>query len=50
MPLGFDAELYGPAFGPLAGPVHWPSLTSEEREVRSSVLEAWVSNSSVDSM
>jgi len=42
MPLGFDAELYGPAFGQLAGPVHWPSLTPEEREARSSELAYWV--------
>ncbi len=42
MPLGFDAELYGPAFGQLAGPAHWPSLTTEEREARSSELADWV--------
>ena len=42
MPLGFDAELYGPAFGQLAGPVHWPSLTADEQETRSSELDQWV--------
>jgi len=30
------------AFGQLAGPVHWPSLTSEERDARSSELADWV--------
>ena len=42
MPLNLDAELYGRAFGQLAGPVHWPSLTAEEREGRSSELDHWV--------
>lgn len=42
MPLGFDAEVYGRAFGQLAGPVHWPSLTSEERVQRSEELKRWV--------
>lgn len=42
MPLGLDAELYGRAFGQLAGPVHWPSLTAEERQGRSSELDHWV--------
>jgi len=42
MPLGIDAELYGRAFGQLDGPVHWPSLTADERAARSEELADWV--------
>ena len=42
MPLGFDADLYGRAFGQLDGPVHWPSLTTAERAARTVELRDWV--------
>lgn len=42
MPLDLDADLYGRAFGQLAGPIHWPSLTPEEREGRWRELDDWV--------
>ena len=42
MPLGFDADLYGRAFGQLDGPVHWPSLTTAERAARTVELRHWV--------
>ena len=29
--LGFDVDPFEKAFGQLAGPVHWPSLTETER-------------------
>jgi len=42
MPLGIDAELYRRAFGQLDGPVHWPSLTADERAARSAEIADWV--------
>jgi len=44
MPLGIDAELYRRAFGQLDGPVHWPSLTADERAARSQELADWVTD------
>lgn len=41
--LPIDEELYGRrAFGQLDGPIHWPSLTADERAVRSGELRVWV--------
>ena len=42
IPLPIDEELYGRAFGQLDGPIHWPSLTADERTVRSNELGGWV--------
>jgi len=42
IPLPIDEELYRRAFGQLDGPIHWPSLTAEERTVRSDELRDWV--------
>lgn len=42
LPLDIDGQLYGPGFGELASPVHWPSLTDEERESRTDELQDWV--------
>ena len=41
-PLDIDGQLYGPGFGELASPVHWPSLTEVERESRTAELRDWV--------
>lgn len=41
LPLGIDGELYGPSFGQLASPVHWPSLTVDERASRGEELREW---------
>lgn len=41
-PLEVDGPLYGSGFGELASPVHWPSLTTEERERRTGELQDWV--------
>lgn len=40
--LGLDGELYGSAFGQLASPIHWPSLTVNERASRGEQLREWV--------
>ncbi len=42
LPPDIDGQLYGPGFGELASPVHWPSLTAEEREIRTAELQDWV--------
>jgi len=42
IPLPIDEELYRRAFGQLDRPVHWPSLTADERTVRSDELRDWV--------
>lgn len=42
LPLDIDGQLYGPGFGELASPVHWPSLTEEEHEGRTGELRDWV--------
>ncbi len=42
LPLDIDGQLYGPGFGELASPVHWPSLTDQERESRTDELRDWV--------
>ena len=40
--LGFDVDPFEKAFGQLAGPVHWPSLTQTERLQAFSDLREWV--------
>ncbi len=42
LPLDIDGQLYGSGFGELASPVHWPSLTTEERQSRTDELQDWV--------
>jgi len=42
IPLPIDEELYRRALGQLDGPIHWPSLTADERAVRSDELRDWV--------
>ena len=40
--LGFDVDPFEKAFGQLAGPVHWPSLTETERIQGFADLREWV--------
>ena len=40
--LGFDVDPFEKAFGQLAGPVHWPSLTEAERPQAFAELRDWV--------
>lgn len=40
--LGFDVDPFEKAFGQLAGPVHWPSLTDAERLQAFADLREWV--------
>jgi len=40
--LGFDVDPFEKAFGQLAGPVHWPSLTETERLEAFADLREWV--------
>ena len=40
--LGFDVDPFEKAFGQLAGPVHWPSLTETERLQAFADLREWV--------
>ncbi len=40
--LGFDVDPFENAFGQLAGPVHWPSLTEAERPQAFAELRDWV--------
>ena len=40
--LGFDVDPFEKAFGQLAGPVHWPSLTETERPRAFADLRDWV--------
>ena len=40
--LGFDVDPFEKAFGQLAGPVHWPSLTETERPLAIADLRDWV--------
>jgi hypothetical protein len=41
-PLTFDADPFENAFGQLAGPVHWPSLSSDEAAHALADLRVWV--------
>ncbi|MBE3074606.1 MAG: hypothetical protein IMZ75_06620, partial [Actinobacteria bacterium] len=40
--LGFDVDPFEKAFGQLAGPVHWPSLTESELPQALADLREWV--------
>lgn len=41
-PLAFDADPFEKAFGQLAGPVHWPSLSGEQAAHAFADLRGWV--------
>ncbi|WP_347351228.1 hypothetical protein [Intrasporangium sp.] len=39
---GADDPAFGRGFGQLRGPLHWPSLTTRERDTALAVLREWV--------
>ena len=41
-PLAFEVDPFDNAFGQLAGPVHWPSLSSDEAAQAFADLRGWV--------
>ena len=42
VPLDFGADPFERTFGQLRGPVHWPSLTTEEAKAQLEALREWV--------